>query len=67
MYQRIEKGSADQAEKFELLPLDIDDAIALLQSWCGDEPQQQQEQRDTWEYLKKSLDEDRISDRKLFP
>jgi hypothetical protein len=40
-------------------------ALALLQSWAteGDE----QEQRDTWEYLKKVLDEDRLSDRKLFP
>ena len=40
-------------------------AIALLRSWAeeGDE----QEQRDTWEYLKEALDEDRLSDRKLFP
>ncbi|SRR6266540_185328 len=40
-------------------------ALALLQSWAeeGDE----QEQRDTWEYLKIVLDEDRLSDRKLFP
>jgi hypothetical protein len=40
-------------------------ALALLQSWAmeGDE----HEQRDTWEYLKKALDEDRLSDRKLFP
>jgi hypothetical protein len=67
MYQRIEKGSADKTEKFELPPLDVDNAIALLQSWCGDDPQEQQEQRDTWEYLRKTLDEDRLSDRKLFP
>jgi excisionase family DNA binding protein len=40
-------------------------AIELLRSWReeGDE----QEQRETWEYLKKALDEDRLSDRKLFP
>lgn len=38
--------------------------IDLLQSWQeGDE----QEQRETWEYLKKALDEDRPSQRKLFP
>lgn len=40
-------------------------AIALVQSWIdeGDE----QEQRETWEYLVRVLDEDRISARKLFP
>ena len=38
-------------------------AIQLLRSWReGDE----QEQRDTWEYLKQALDENRLSDRKLF-
>jgi hypothetical protein len=38
--------------------------IQLLRSWReGDE----QEQHDTWEYLKRALDEDRLSDRKLFP
>lgn len=40
-------------------------AIALLQSWIdrGDEA----EQRETGEYLVKSLDEDRSSYRKLYP
>jgi len=39
-------------------------AIRLLRSWReGDE----QEQRETWEYLKRVLDEDRSSYRKLFP
>ncbi|MGH9754637.1 MAG: hypothetical protein ACREA2_17815 [Blastocatellia bacterium] len=40
-------------------------AIALVQSWIdeGDE----QEQRETWEYLVRVLDEDRTSARKLFP
>jgi excisionase family DNA binding protein len=40
-------------------------AIELLDSWLveGDE----EEQRETWEYLKKALDEDRLSNRKLFP
>ena len=38
--------------------------IQLLRSWReGDE----QEQRNTWEYLKQALDEDRLSERKLFP
>jgi uncharacterized protein YchJ len=40
-------------------------AIELLRSWRdeGDE----EEQRETWEFLKKALDEDRWSYRKLFP
>ena len=38
--------------------------VQLLRSWReGDE----QEQRSTWEYLKQALDEDRTSERKLFP
>ena len=38
--------------------------IQLLRSWReGDK----QEQRSTWEYLKQALDEDRMSERKLFP
>ena len=40
-------------------------AIALLQSWIdeGDE----EEMRETGDYLRRVLDEDRLSDRKLFP
>jgi hypothetical protein len=39
--------------------------IKLLDTWReeGDE----KEQKSTWEYLKQSLDEDRLSERKLFP
>ena len=64
MYQRIEKGSGEKPEGFELPPVDVDRAIELLQSWFGDDSE---EQRETWEHLKKTLDEDRLSDRKLFP
>ena len=38
-------------------------AIQLLRSWRSED---EQEQRETWEYLKKALDEDRLSNRKLF-
>lgn len=40
-------------------------AIRLLESSLveGDSD----EQRETWEWLRKALDEDRLSDRKLFP
>jgi len=49
--------SATQSQKNHAL-------IQLLRSWReGDE----QEQRSTWEYLKQALDEDRLSERKLFP
>ena len=49
--------SAAQSQKNSAL-------IQLLRSWReGDE----QEQRSTWEYLKQALDEDRLSERKLFP
>lgn len=43
---------------------DYDTAIQLLRSWrAGD----QREQTETWDYLRRALDEDRLSDRKLFP
>ena len=49
--------SAAQSQKNSAL-------IQLPRSWReGDE----QEQRSTWEYLKQALDEDRLSERKLFP
>ena len=67
MYQRIEKNSKGKPDQFELPPVDVAQAVALLQSWNVEEPKEQQEQRETWEYLKKTLDEDRISHRKLFP
>jgi hypothetical protein len=40
-------------------------AIELLRSWReeGDEA----EQRETWEFLQQALDEDRLSNRPLFP
>lgn len=43
-------------------------AIELLRSWPeADDEEDAVEQRETWEYLKRVLDEDRLSDRKLFP
>jgi hypothetical protein len=38
--------------------------LRLLASWC--DPGEEQEQRETLEYLKRVLDEDRPSSRKLF-
>ncbi len=42
-------------------------AIELLRSWCEDDEDDEEEQKATWEFLKQALDEDRLSDRKLFP
>jgi hypothetical protein len=39
--------------------------VNLLQSWLDEE--NAEEQRETGEYLIRALDEDRLSDRKLFP
>jgi hypothetical protein len=40
------------------------EAVNLLQSWMDDDESEQQE---TGQYLIYALDEDRLSDRKLFP
>ena len=40
-------------------------AVALLQSWI--DGKDAEDQRETGEYLVRVLDEDRLSDRKLFP
>ncbi len=42
-------------------------AIDLLDSWAAATDEEIAEQRETWEFLKKALDEDRLSYRKLFP
>ena len=42
-------------------------AIELLRSWREVEGEDAEEQRETGEFLMKALDEDRWSDRKLFP
>jgi hypothetical protein len=39
-------------------------AIRLLDAWCKEDAQEQQE---TWAFLKQALEEDRLSARKLFP
>ena len=42
--------------------------VRLLHSWDEeDEEEDEQERRETWEQLKRALDEDRLSERKLFP
>jgi hypothetical protein len=41
------------------------EVVDLLQSWIDDEDPM--EQKETGDYLIRALDEDRLSDRKLFP
>ena len=45
----------------------IRELIALLDSWIAVDEEGIQEQMETWEFLKQALDEDRLSNRKLFP
>ena len=41
------------------------EAVTLIQSWIADEDSE--EQRETGEFLIHALDDDRLSERKLFP
>lgn len=63
--QSIEQ-SALQLLQQQLRPSRNEQAIALLKSWRDDESDDA-EQKETGEYLIRVLDEDRTSDRKLFP
>jgi hypothetical protein len=52
-------------DNIDLSQQKTDVLLQLLESWVqeGDA----EEQRETWEFLKQALDEDRFSDRRLFP
>jgi len=61
--QRAEREwahAAELARQAELLP-------ALIDSWINVTPEEAEEQRETGEYLRRVLDEDRLGYRKLFP
>lgn len=73
LYEAIEKARWKRNGLFNFpkrkqivveLPPENIAAISLLQSWRNED---KQEQRETWEFLKQAIDEDRLSDRKLFP
>jgi len=53
----LDKSLPPQDQRTEL--------VALLQAWIEEEDPE--EQRETGEYLIRALDEDRLSDRSLFP
>jgi len=61
----VAQYAARLLEQHAPLPQRSAELVALLQSWIesGDEV----EQRETGEYLIRVLDEDRLSDRPLFP
>lgn len=67
MHERINQNLSEEAGKFVLPDMDLSQALAVLQSWNVEESPERDEQRETWEFLKQALDEDRLSDRKLFP
>jgi hypothetical protein len=54
----------ESAKEMALPATNVESAIALLQSWCDEDAE---EQRETWEFLKTALEQDRLSNRKLFP
>ena len=53
-----------EAKSTPTLPPGNLEALRLLQEWRADDSN---EQIETWEYLRRALDEDRLSDRKLSP
>jgi hypothetical protein len=66
-----EQGISIEAITLQLLTNSVSieqkqtEAVSLLQSWLDDEDDE--EQQETGRYLIQALDEDRLSDRKLFP
>ncbi|MGH2562759.1 MAG: hypothetical protein ACRDJH_27175 [Thermomicrobiales bacterium] len=64
----IEPVSVEVEEEQRRLQIEKNQGlIALLDSWASATEVDIQEQKETWEWLKKALDEDRPSYRKLFP
>ncbi len=61
----IESVTLELLTSFILLRQKQSKAVNLIQSWIDDEDIE--EQQETGQYLISALDEDRLSDRKLFP
>src|SRR5258706_9321324 len=47
MYERIDKNLSEEAGKFVLPNMDVNQALALLQSWDVEESSEREEQRET--------------------
>jgi hypothetical protein len=66
--RRRTSGITPSRQAYELGPKpDYREAIELLRSWREASDDELLERQETWEYLKKALDEDRLSSRKFFP
>jgi ribosomal protein S2 len=71
LHEANEQGISIEAMTLKVLANSIPtnqkqaEAVKLLQSWLDDEDDE--EQQETGQYLIQALDEDRLSDRKLFP
>jgi hypothetical protein len=71
LHKAREQGISLEAMTLQLLTNSVSieqkqtEAVSLLQSWLDDEDDE--EQQETGRYLIQALDEDRLSDRKLFP
>ncbi len=61
----IESVTLQLLQSFIFLKQKQAKAVNLLQSWMDDEDIE--EQQETGQYLLRALDEDRLSERKLFP
>lgn len=64
-YRALLQDPRAQAQELERLALAERNraGIEVLDAWLEED---EQEQRESWEFLKKALDEDRLSDRKLY-
>tara|TARA_B100000315_G_C14568261_1_gene584095 strand:- start:1463 stop:1639 length:177 start_codon:yes stop_codon:yes gene_type:complete len=54
------------SKKEAYISLKASAAIELLKSWCEADEEEDKEQEESLKLLKKALNEDRLSDRKLF-
>ena len=54
------------SKKAAYISLKASAAIELLKSWCEADEEEDKEQEESLKLLKKALNEDRLSDRKLF-
>ena len=65
--KKHQKGSGSNKQTTSIRPKNLE-AIRFLDSLDNATPEEIQEQKETWAFLKKALDEDRLSpNRPLFP
>lgn len=60
------RGARKQSKRAAQLPIN-QAAIDLLVSWCEGDEEDEREQRETMQYLRKALDEGRPRELKHFP